>query len=227
MSDDTRWGFEDADDWEYENSRRRPGPTEETPEAIIGQDGAGAVTVTVDPTAAPLSVQLAANWRSLADLRVLHANVLEAVNAATMQALVKQIEQPTAVVPDAPAVVDESPITRQDATRLMDAVNADLERFMDQLNSVVDRPVVVESGGRHVTGSAQAGQVTGLTIDPGWANGAGNSEMEGEILEVLKSLHRQSVPSELTKGPRTSAIAELQGLLRDPNTMLRRLGLLP
>lgn len=106
MSDDTRWGFEDADDWEYENSRRRPGPTEETPEAIIGQDGAGAVTVTVDPTAAPLSVKLAANWRSLADLRVLHANVLEAVNAATMQALVKQIEQPTAVVPDGPAAVE-------------------------------------------------------------------------------------------------------------------------
>jgi hypothetical protein len=51
--DRARWGFEEADDWEYEqlNSRSAPAPNpvDEPTETLVGQDSDGVVAVVVSP----------------------------------------------------------------------------------------------------------------------------------------------------------------------------------
>jgi hypothetical protein len=151
------------------------------------------------------------------------------MNAATMQALAKRVERPVAEEPPTSSVApqDGSRITLAEATRLMDAVTADLERFKQQVAEVVDRSVTAESRGGHVRGTAQRGQVLDIAIDPAWAHTARTSELEQELLEVLRALRARSAPADLARGPQSPAIAELTALVRDPNTLLRRVGLLP
>lgn len=228
MSDNRRWGFDEADDWEYESTRRTDAPAAEAVHALIGRDADGAVTVTVTPTAEVLAVKLAAGWRRSVDPRGLHFAVRSAANTATMQALARQVEQPQPVVPvQQVARQDETPITKEDALLLMAEVSADLARFTSAMGEVTNHPVVAESAGGHVRGSAKGGQVIELTIDPGWASGARESELESEVLEVLKALQSRGAPRELVNGPQSPAIAELTTLLTDPTTLLRRVGLLP
>lgn len=216
MSD--RWGFEEADDWEVQESQ-----PQQVAEALVGQDADGLATVTVTPTADVVSVRLAGDWRQS---RGLSAAVVSAANAATMRALAWQVENP----PPASAPVgtpDETPISAADALRLVDAVSADLAAFASRTAEIIDRPVVAESRGGHVRGSARGGQVVELTIDPGWTSAVRVSEVESELLDALKTLRVRSVPAELTGGPKSDAITELTALLADPNALLRRVGLRP
>ncbi|MFB9600836.1 hypothetical protein ACFFSW_34485 [Saccharothrix longispora] len=187
------------------------------------------MTVTVDDSADVLAVALAARWRQAVDPRSLGSAVTSAMNEATMRALAKQVERPVVVEPPAPPAPqhDGSRITLAEATRLMDAVTADLERFTRQVSEVVDRPVTAESRGGHVRGTAQRGQVLDVAVDPGWAHAARDSELEQELVEVLRALRARSAPADLARGPQSPAIAELTALVSDPNTLLRRVGLLP
>lgn len=235
MSDDRRWGFEEAEDWEYEDTRPSQRTDSSAAELVSGQDPDRVVTVTVTPTADVVSVRLAADWRRSVDPRALHESVRAAANAATMQALALQLEQrptapqgaPATEPTAAPGTSDQTPITREDALRLMDAVSADLERFTRKLAATVDQPVTVESAGGHVRGSAQRGQVLELSIDPNWSSGARVTEIESELTDVLTKLRNRSVPPDLASGPQSPAIAELTALLNDPQALLRRVGLLP
>jgi hypothetical protein len=150
-----------------------------------------------------------------------------------MQALAGRIDQAAADPPaggaapvDRPGPPDNTPLTREDVLRLVDAVSADLDRFSRQLSDVVDHPVSAQSAGQHVSGSASGGQVTQLTIDFRWAGSARDSEIESELVDVLRTIQRRGSPGELAKGPQSPAIAELMELARDPHTFLRRLGLL-
>lgn len=131
--------------------------------------------------------------------------------------------QPTALA----AAPDGSPITREDALRLFDAVTAELAAFTSRLDHVVGAPVTVESAGGNVRGTARTGQVIGLEVSGAWAHGAPNREIEGELVEVLRRLHDSGSPSDLADGPRGPAIAGLRALASDPDTLLRRVGLLP
>jgi hypothetical protein len=231
--DDHRWGFEDAEEWEYqEGSSGGEAEAEPSPDAIIGEDPDRVVTVTVTRSAEVVSVSLAAKWRSLVDPRGLHSSVLAAANRATMQALAVQVEEfdmSSAPVPvNTPATgvggFDESQLTKDDVERLMAAVSTELDRFNSQLSAVVDRPATAESAGGHVAGSSQRGQVLEVAIEPGWASTARNAEIESEVLEVLQVLHRLGVPDELAGGPHGSAISELNALASDPQRLMRRLG---
>ncbi|WP_148088798.1 YbaB/EbfC family nucleoid-associated protein [Saccharothrix texasensis] len=198
-------------------------------DGLRGRDSGGVVTVTVDDSADVLAVALAARWKQAVDPRSLGSAVTAAVNAATMQALAKQVERPVADEPPVSPVPrhDGSRITPAEATRLMDAVTADLERFKRQVAEVVDRSVTAGSRGGHVRGTAQRGQVLDIAVDPTWAHTARTSELEQELLEVLRALRARSAPADLAQGPHSPAIAELMALVSDPNTLLRRVGLLP
>lgn len=85
-----RWGFEEDDEWDGPNADE---PTTEIDEPLIGHDRDGIVTVAVTDAAEVVSVSLARNWKDSVDPRALHTHVLAAINAATMRALAKQVEQ--------------------------------------------------------------------------------------------------------------------------------------
>lgn len=227
---DHRWGFEDLDDGEYENiSGRRPaGQSAESEETVSGQDADRVVTVQVTLTGDVAAVRLATGWKQAVDPRVLGDSVRAAANAATVAAMTAQLDRVEQQQP-APVTrhVDTTPLTRQDVDRLLDAVTADLADFTRRAAAIIDQPVSTESAGRHVSGTAQRGQVLQVSVEPRWAAGARSSEIEGELLEVLGRLHRQSTPGDLAQGPHSSAIAELTALASDPATLLSRIGLGP
>ena len=232
---DRRWGFEDLDDGEYEEiSGRRPARQPAEPgqtvseQTVSGQDPARVVTVQVTPTGEVAWVRLATGWKQAVDPRVLGSSVLAAANAATVAAMVTQLER-IEQSPPTPAArhVDTTPLTRQDVGRLLDAVTADLEQFTRQAAEVIDRPVSAKSAGRHVSGTAQRGQVLQVSVDPGWASRSRASEIEGELVDVLGELRRRSTPGDLAQGPHSAAIAELTALASDPATLLSRIGLGP
>ncbi|MGW4113158.1 hypothetical protein ACWEFJ_19995 [Actinosynnema sp. NPDC004786] len=228
MSGVYRFGFEDADE---EDQRAGPAPEEpeSSQELLVGRDADNVVTVVVDDMAEVESVTIAAQWRQSVDPRVLGSAITQAANAATMAALAKQVERPAEPSPqrEAPAPRSDERITPDQALRLMDAVSADLGRFTQRMAEVVDRPLTVESRGGHVRGTIHRGQVLGMEIDPSWAHSARVTEMQQESLEVLRNLRARSVPADLAQGPQSPAISELTALVSDPNTLLRRVGLLP
>jgi hypothetical protein len=88
---------------------------------------------------------------------------------------------------------------------------------MDQLSTVVDRVVSAENSGGHVNGSARNGQILDFAIDPQWADTARNSELEGEITDLLRKPCRASTPADLASGPQSSAITELNALVSNPD----------
>jgi hypothetical protein len=229
--DDQRWGFEAADDWEYSqlSSKPAPDPVEEPADTLVGQGLAGVVVVVVSPEAEVVQVRLSPEWRGRVDPRDLHSEVLSAANIATMRALafnVERIESTAVAEPgESRGAAEESALTSLDVQRLLDAVSAELGNFTERLSAVVDRPVQVQSAGGHVQGSALRGQVLGLDIDAGWAGQARHSEIESELVEVLRGLHDSSTPRELAAGPSGSAISELMELAGDPRRLMRRLGL--
>ncbi|MGP4019340.1 hypothetical protein [Saccharopolyspora sp. 5N708] len=195
-------------------------------------DDAPVVIVHVSETGEVTSVALASSWRRSVDPRELHTSVLSAANAATMQVLANRIEgtAETSAVPASGTtadVPDTSPLGKEDVMRLLDAVSADLNDFIEQLSTRVEQIVSIRSSGGHVQGSARSGQILALRIDSGWASSARKSEIELELTEVLKQLGEQSSPGELAQGPRSRAIDELQALASDPQLLLRRVGLLP
>ncbi|WP_051773134.1 hypothetical protein [Saccharothrix sp. NRRL B-16314] len=195
----------------------------------MGRDADGVVTVAVGDMAEVQSVTIAALWRQSVDPRVLGSAVTQAANAATMAAFAKQVQRPTEPPPqrEAPPPRSDERITPEQALRLMDAVSADLAMYTQRMNEVVDRPLTVESRGGHVRGTIHRGQVLDLQIDPAWTHSARVTEMQQEFLEVLRNLRAQSVPADLAQGPQSPAITELTALVSDPDTLLRRVGLLP
>jgi hypothetical protein len=222
-----RFGFEEGSE---EDQRARPSPEPEPQQdALIGRDPDGVITVAVNDLGEVWSVTIAANWRQSVDPRALGSKVTQAANAATMAALAKQVERPTE--PPSPRQTppprSDERITPEQALRLMDAVSADLARFTQRMTEVVDRPLVVESRGGHVRGTIHRGQVLSLEVDPAWTHTSRVSEMQQEFLEVLRNLRAQSVPADLAQGPQSPAITELTALVSDPDTLLRRVGLLP
>src|SRR5690348_13215666 len=134
VSDVYRFGFEDGDE---EDRRPRSAPTEpETPrDALLGRDVDGVVTVAVNDMAEFQSITIATQWRQSVDPRVLGSAVTQAANAASMAALVQQVERPTGPAPrrEAPPVRSDERITPEQALRLMDAVSADLARFTQRM----------------------------------------------------------------------------------------------
>jgi DNA-binding protein YbaB len=233
------FGRRSPDDWDEDDegdlwlvgsgdpSPRSAPPEPEHADVVTGTDPAGAVTVAATPEAEVVAVTLAEDWKRRIDPRALHSAVVTAANAATAQALARRLETTDlrAAAPQPAAQQDDSPLTRQDVTRLLDAVTADLGAFTQRLSEVVDQPVTAESPGHNVSGSAQRGQVLRLGIDPAWASAARNTEIEAEIKAVLTELRSKSTPQDLAGGPRSRAIDELNALASDPQRLLRRLGL--
>jgi hypothetical protein len=162
------------------------------------------------------------------DPRGLNTNVLSAANAAVLDAVVRQAREVQATPQSQPrADADETPLTAEDVLRLDDAVHAELDEFSAQVASFNAGIVSAESGGGHVRGTAQGGRYLSLDLDPTWATIARNAEVEGELLDVLRTLHRQSTPGDLAPRPQGQAYTELMGLLFDPARLLRRVGLTP
>lgn len=226
--DDRRWGFEEAEDWERDDQPGQTDPAAQPEETLVGQDAHRVIEVVVSQGADVVAVRLAPSWRQMVDPRALHTSVLSAANAATMAALARSVEQvdlmPGPAPPEEPAA-DESALTGQDVGRLLDAVDAELRQFIRQLSAVVDQPAEVSSSGGHVHGSAQRGQVLALELDSTWASRARHTEIEAELVEVLRGLHYASTPRELAVGPSGTAISELMGLAADPRRLMRRLGM--
>lgn len=229
MSD--RWGFEEDDEWDLPDESVEP--VSDGDDLLRGTDPDGVVTVAVTENAEVRTVTLAPDWKSAVDPRGLHSNVLAAMNAATMQALARQVEQvglrdANSPGTDAPRVtsdrvIDETPITKEDAMRLVDAATADLAEFMSNASAIVDAVISVESAGGHVTVSGRQRYVQTVTIDVEWAGRVRHSEIESELLDVLSRFGAQSDLGELASGPRSSAITELQSLAADPQALVRRI----
>ncbi|CAM2815018.1 hypothetical protein SAXI111661_02880 [Saccharomonospora xinjiangensis] len=225
---DRRWGFEEAEDWEYEKSGGLPAPVAEPEETLVGQDADQVVQVVVSPEADVVAVRLSPQWRQVVDPRALHTSVLSAANAATVSALARSVEHADLAADGTPpenAGADESALTTRDVQRLLDTVEEELRQFTARLSAIVDQPTQVRSSGGHVQGSAQRGQVLALDIDSAWAGQARHTEIETELTEVLRGLHEASTPQEMSAGPRGSAISELMGLAANPRLLMRRLGM--
>lgn len=232
--DDERWAFEEEleqDDDPPRSSSAEPVPEEDR---ISGQDQDGVVTVVVSPDADVLSVALAQDWKQSVDPRGLHSAVIAAANAATIAALGRQVDEVARNPPAMPtfgatsaSAADESPLGTQDMLRLVDAATAELAQFTQRAATVVNHRITVESGGGHVRGEVSNGQIVAMEIDPSWVVRVRTSEIESEILDVLRQLRRASIPPGLAEGPQGPAIAEIMGLLFDPHRMARRVGLEP
>lgn len=234
--DDRRWGFEDADDGEFDPVERTRFCADSPVDTVWGQDADAVVTVHVTALAEVVSVTLTPGWKRSVDPRRLNTSVLSAANIATMQALGRQVAQveqnPTAILGTASgeaergsARYDDTPLTKEDVLRLVDAVSADLDRFSRQVSAVADQAVSAESAGRHVRGSARRGQVLELAIDAQWVSSARDSEIESELVDVLRMLRSRGSPGDLLNGPQSSAVTELMTLASDPQRFIRRLGL--
>ncbi|WP_139190500.1 hypothetical protein [Actinokineospora iranica] len=203
----------------------------EDAETVAGRDPEECVTVVVDLEGAVRAVSLAVDWRRKIDPRRLHVNVQTAVNAAAVQAMSRKMDDGVLQgvaqrsTGGTSGSLDETPISVGDAQRLLDAAFADLEQFSRRLEAVAGHTVSLDSAGGHVSGAARRGQVVQLSIDTNWATAARDSEIESELLEVLRRLQDDSSASEFSSGPSSSAIDEVNALLGDPQRLLRRLGL--
>ncbi|MGH3451769.1 MAG: hypothetical protein ACRDQW_13790 [Haloechinothrix sp.] len=228
-----RWGFEEDDEWDDQNGDES---TAVTDEPLTGQDRDHIVTVAVNDAAEVVWVSLARDWKSSVDPRGLHTNVLAAMNAATMHALAKQVEQidmtgqppvgtgtPSATSDHREELGDNTPITKEDAIRLVDAASADLERYLAQASAIIDVSVTTTSAGGHVSVSGRQRQVLDVSIDASWAGSVRYSEIESELLDALTSFSTQSSLGELAQGPQSSAITELMTLASDPQALVRRI----
>ena len=229
MNDDDRWAFEqEYQSWDDEPSPDPAGESTEERPALIGTDPDGVVEVLVTPAAEIVAVRLSREWRRFLDPRALDQAVLAAANTAVMRALAKSAEDIEFDTPPtggfAPPA-ETSALTSADVQRLLDNVSTELAQFSRQLSAVVDQPVQAESSGAHVRGSAERGHFTTLTIDPSWAGRVPHTEIAGELTEVLRKLHSASTPGELAGGPQGPAITELVNLARDPELLMRRLGM--
>ena len=73
--DDQRWGFEEADDWEYQelDGRAASKAAPESEETLVGLDPDGVVEVVVSPAAEVIAVRLSPEWRRSVDPRGLHS----------------------------------------------------------------------------------------------------------------------------------------------------------
>lgn len=229
---DRRWGFEDLDDSEFaEISGRGPARQQRAvpvaEETVSGQDADRVVTVHVTRSADIASVNVATGWKQVVEPRVLGASVSAAANAATAAAMIARMHEIDEQPPPASATrdPDRTPLTRLDVNRLLEAVAADLERFTRQAAEVAERRASAESAGRHVSGTAQRGHVLEVSVDPAWAARSRTSEIELELVDVLRQLRHRSTPGDLAQGPQSSAIAELNALGADPATLLERLRL--
>ncbi|MEU0792569.1 hypothetical protein ABZ342_21060 [Amycolatopsis sp. NPDC005961] len=222
MPDEEEWAFEaEIDLWDDGETLVKPQEDEPEPGGPTGRDPDRVVTVVVSDEAAILHVKLAVDWKSKVDPRALDTSVLTAANAATIDAMLRQTrdvqENPPSPLRSA---ADEAPLTAHDVLRLGDAVMAEVDEISARL-AVADRPVAATSSGGHVSGTAQSGRYVSLDIDPTWASIARNAEIEAELTEVLKSLHRDSVPD--APGRHVGkATAELLSLVHDPDRLIRR-----
>lgn len=228
MSD--RWGFEEDDEWDVVNAPVEAGSEGE--DLLRGMDSDEVVTVAVTENLNVRSVVLAPDWRSATDPRDLHSHVLAAMNAATMHVLARQVERvgsgsfsPVTGAPPATSdqSTEETPITKEDAMRLVDAATSDLERFMSTVSAIADTVISVESAGGHVTVSGRKRQLREVTIEADWAARVRPTEIEAELLDVLHRFGAESDLGELARGPRSSAISELQSLAADPRALVRRI----
>jgi hypothetical protein len=226
VPDDEDWAFEAEIDLWDDGERPTPPPDDEPDRTdLAGQDPDSVVTVVVSPEGAVERVRLAQDWKSRVDPRGLNTNVLSAANAATAQALLAQTrlrreDPPATALPDSTRT-DETPLAAQDVLRLADAVAAELDEISTRLMAA-DRPVSAKSSGGHVEGTAQGGRYLGLELDPTWATIARNTEVEGELTEVLRALHRASVPTEQPGRRQGEATTELLSMVHDPDRLIRR-----
>jgi DNA-binding protein YbaB len=228
VSGEFRFGYEDGDEEDRPPLRSTEQP-DRRQDLLTGRDPDGVVTVAVNDEAEAQSVTIAAQWRQSVDPRALGSAVTQAANAAAMSALAKQVERPAETPPqrEMPPPQSNERITPEQALRLMAAVSADLAEFTQRMTEVVERPLAVESRGGHVRGTIHRGQVLNLEVDPAWTHSARVTEMQQEFLEVLRTLRARSVPADIARGPQSPAITELTALVSDPETLLRRVGLLP
>lgn len=212
------------------------GTDEARTDVLTGQDASGIVTVDVTPGGDVVAVHLASGGTVTAEPHSLNGAILTAANAATAQALSRKMEgfDPEAAPagraeqpgPAEPAE-DESHITSADAMRLLDAVTADVNEFLRQVSAVTDQPARVESSGGHVLASGQRGQIVSVEIDREWAGSARKNEIEAEVTEALQRVNETSTLGELSNGPQSRNIAELNALVSDPQALMRRVGLTP
>ena len=207
------WGFEEAEEVDE--------PAEPAAEPLNGADAGGVVTVTVDDTAAVVSVRLGDGWQDATVRRGLGARVVDAMTAATARVMAKQAQR--TAEPPPPVQDQDSPLTTADVMRLMHAVSRDLAQFRERLSAVADETVTATSGGGHVTVSGRRRQVGDVSIDQDWLYGARASEVESELRDALATFTGRSSADELSQGPKSPAISELLALVSDPQTMVHRL----
>lgn len=172
----SRWGFEEDED-DVDTSLLGE-PEEQDDEPIQGSDPDRLVTITVTDDAKPVAVALAPDWRTTSQPSALSTAVISAMSTATSMAMVRQAKRlnrgddpsgtlaaSTTSQPRPP----ETPITKEDVVRLLDAVTEDLDRFMQQAKDIAERQVTVESGGGHVRVSGRARRIDEMPVDPTWA----------------------------------------------------------
>lgn len=225
---DGRWGFEEDDEWVDDVPHDEPA---DDAELITGQDADQVVTVSVDDAGAIARVALADDWQGRVAPQALGSAVLTAANAAVVRATAAQAERidlsgddsAESAAPGSTPSPEETPLSREDAFRLLDEMSADLERFMERAAPVIDQDVSVRSGGGHVAITGRQRQVHQVEIDQSWAGVVRSSEVESELRDALVAFSERSDPGELAAGPQSSAISEIRALVADPQALIRRI----
>ncbi|HEY1571617.1 MAG TPA: YbaB/EbfC family nucleoid-associated protein [Pseudonocardiaceae bacterium] len=223
-----RWGFE-----EDGFDRPDPRPSELDVDQVEGTDDDRIVTVVANLAGEAGAVRIAPTWADH-DPTTLPRRVITAANAAVMAALARRIEDAPPEPPEVSAepTPDDGPATGDpfaainDVLRLMDEVSADLDSFQRRFASATASASSADSRGGHVTIGIRDGRVIDVSIDPRWAGAVRTSELESELLDALQRVQRMASPGDLARGPHSAAISELDQLVRNPQAMLRQLGLL-
>jgi hypothetical protein len=235
-----RWGFEEYDeDDDYAEGHDHlaspgPGGGDASDEVIRRSGPDGLVEIAVNDEGVPVSVALAQDWKASVRPHELHASVTEAYQAATVTAALAEHDEAGfndrsgGVLPSddelAAFTMDDSPLTARDINRLVSGVAADAQSLADRMTEYARQRAEVESGGGHVRIAGESGQVGQLVLDPRWASGARNSEIEAELLDALRKFHsRSGSGDDLNVLNGSLNFRELFYLVKNPEVMMRRI----
>jgi len=215
-----------------------------------GADPEGVVTVETDVSGTVLRLSLDPQWRESLGDGDLGTAAQQAVAAATAERFASALpaEKPepgaSSTQPAAPIALSAPPgnVSSAEARAnikemigLLSAAKGQLKGLNAVLAAQGARPPVSRTSPDHrVEVTVESGVVTGVRIDPRWADAALDAQIEATVLQALRSAQSagNGIGSNGTGGDATAQalaafpeLAELTRITADPSALLRRLGL--
>lgn len=180
-----------------------------------------------------LEIGLSGSWRDHLAPHALGPAVVEAANAATGQRVMAWAESiATSAGPDTRSARDGDPATPdpvrpvlnplfgksvsgRQILNLLDGVEAELDRFQQEIGQRLRQGSEGCSDGGHVTAVVRNGQLSGVELDLRWAAGVRYTEIAREIRIALQEAQAADQRSKPSPGDVSNSLRELQTLFGD------------